>query len=150
MGLKGQLISKWVFVVFNFLQKMNKNKSHSSKNEFIHSFFGENVGLKKSFRFCLTFTDKLLKTPWKQRNGLQKWGKIYKAHVGSHNSARTVFILYYLELNSWSHAKKNHAPYIRLTRMCTLRAKFMSTRQLIPESHIINHAPVNVSILFCF
>ena len=53
---KGQLISKCLFGVFDFLQKTNKNKSHSSKIEFICSFFGENVGLKKSFRFCLTFT----------------------------------------------------------------------------------------------
>ena len=143
-----------LFILLNFpgstlIQFIIDSRVVVKMNSFIR-FFGENVGLKKSFRFCLTFTDKLLKTPWKQRNGLQKWGKIYKAHVGSHNSARTVFILYYLELNSWSHAKKTHAPYIRLTRMCTLRAKFMSTRQLIPESHIINHAPVNVSILFCF
>ena len=52
---KGQLISKCIFGVLNFLQKTNKNKSHSSKIEFIRSFFGENVDLKKSFRFCLTF-----------------------------------------------------------------------------------------------
>ena len=53
---KGQLISKCLFGVFNFLQKTNENKSHSSKIEFIRSFFGGNVSLKKSFRFCLTFT----------------------------------------------------------------------------------------------
>ena len=29
---------------------------HSSKIEFVPSFFGRNVGLKKSFRLCLTFT----------------------------------------------------------------------------------------------
>ena len=29
---------------------------HSSKVEFVHSFFGGNVGLKKSFRLCLTFS----------------------------------------------------------------------------------------------
>ena len=29
---------------------------HSSKVEFLHSFFGGNVGMKKSFRLCLTFT----------------------------------------------------------------------------------------------
>ena len=52
---KGQLISKCLFGVFNFLQETNENKSHSSKIEFIRSFFGGNVGLKKSFRFCLTF-----------------------------------------------------------------------------------------------
>ena len=39
---KGQLISKWFFGVVDFLQKTNKNKSHTMKNEFIHSFFGEN------------------------------------------------------------------------------------------------------------
>ena len=52
---KGQLISKCLFGVFNFLQKTNKNKSHGSKIEFLRSFFGGNLGLKKSFRFCLTF-----------------------------------------------------------------------------------------------
>ena len=54
--LKGQLISKYLFGVFNFLQKTNKNKSDSSKIEFIRSFFGENIGWKKLFRFCLTFS----------------------------------------------------------------------------------------------
>ena len=39
---KGQLILKWVFEVVNFLQKTNENNSHSSKNEFIRSFFGGN------------------------------------------------------------------------------------------------------------
>ena len=53
---KGQLISKRLFGVFNFLQKTNKNKFHSSKIEFVCSFFEGNVGLKKSFRFCLTFS----------------------------------------------------------------------------------------------
>ena len=36
--------------------KTNDNKSHSSKIELFRSFFGGNVGLKKSFRFCLTFS----------------------------------------------------------------------------------------------
>ena len=39
---KGQLISKCFFEVVDFLQKMNENKSHTNKNEFIHSFFGGN------------------------------------------------------------------------------------------------------------
>ena len=38
---KGQLISKCLFVDFNFFQKTNKNTLHSSKNEFIHSFLEE-------------------------------------------------------------------------------------------------------------
>ena len=46
---KGQLISKCLFGVFNFLQKTNENKSHSSKIEFVRSFFGGNFGLKKIF-----------------------------------------------------------------------------------------------------
>ena len=37
---KGQIISKCLFGVFNFFQKANENTSHSSKNEFIRSFFG--------------------------------------------------------------------------------------------------------------
>ena len=57
---KGQLISKCLFgvfylSVFTFFQKTNENKSTSSKVEFVGSFFGRNVGLKKSFRICLTF-----------------------------------------------------------------------------------------------
>ena len=56
---KGQLISKCLFGVFTFFQKTNENKSTSSKVEFVRSFFGRNVGLKKSFRICLTFR------PWR-------------------------------------------------------------------------------------
>ena len=52
---KGQLISKCLFYVFTFFQKTNENKSTISKVEFVRSFFGRNVGLKKSFRICLTF-----------------------------------------------------------------------------------------------
>jgi hypothetical protein len=44
--LKGQIISKWFFDVF--LQKPNKNKYHTSKNEFIRSFFGGKTFLKLS------------------------------------------------------------------------------------------------------
>ena len=47
---KGQLISKCLFGGFNFFQKMNKNTSHSSKNEFIRSFFGRIHGLTVFFR----------------------------------------------------------------------------------------------------
>ena len=54
-GCKGQLISKCLFGVLVFFQKMNKSKSTSSKIEFVHSFFERNVGLKESFRICLTF-----------------------------------------------------------------------------------------------
>ena len=53
---KGQLISKCLFGVFTFFQKTNENKSTSSKVEFVRSFFGRNVGLKQSFRICLTFS----------------------------------------------------------------------------------------------
>ena len=53
--LKGQIISKCLFGVFNFFQKTYENKSTSSKVEFICSFFGRNMGFKKSFRICLTF-----------------------------------------------------------------------------------------------
>ena len=52
---KGQLISKCLFGVFTFFQKTNKNKSTSSKVEFVWSFFWRNVILKKSFRIYLTF-----------------------------------------------------------------------------------------------
>ena len=47
---KGQIISKCLFGVFNFFQKTNKNTSHTSKNEFIHSFFGRIHDLTICFR----------------------------------------------------------------------------------------------------
>ena len=47
---KGQVISKGFFGVFNFFQKTNENTSHSSKNEFIRSFFGRIHGLTICFR----------------------------------------------------------------------------------------------------
>ena len=53
--LKGQLISKCLFGVFKFFQKTNKNSSHSSKNEFIHLFFGRIHDLLICFRNQLTF-----------------------------------------------------------------------------------------------
>ena len=47
------------FGVFNFFQKNQRKQVnlwyHSSKVEFVCSFFGRNVSLKKSFRICLTF-----------------------------------------------------------------------------------------------
>ena len=39
-SIKGQVISKGFFGVFNFFQKTNENISHSIRNEFICSFFG--------------------------------------------------------------------------------------------------------------
>ena len=51
---KGQFISKCLFWCLHFLPK---NKSTSSKVECVCSFFGINVGLKKSFRICLTFSN---------------------------------------------------------------------------------------------
>ena len=46
---KGQLISKCIFGVFNFFQKMNKNTSHNSKNKLICSFFGRIEDTKGHF-----------------------------------------------------------------------------------------------------
>ena len=45
------------FWCLHFLQEMNESKStiKSSKVEFVRSFFGRSIGLKKSFRICLTF-----------------------------------------------------------------------------------------------
>ena len=45
-------------------KKTYKNKSTTmsiSKVEFVHSFFGRNVNLKKSFRLCLTFNSSCIK-----------------------------------------------------------------------------------------
>ena len=49
------LILKCLFGLFNFFQKQVDLRYHCSKFEFVRSFFGRNVGLKKSFRLCLTF-----------------------------------------------------------------------------------------------
>ena len=57
-NIKGQLILKCLFGVFTFFQKMNANKLTRSKVEIVRSFFGRNVGLKKSFQICLTFGHK--------------------------------------------------------------------------------------------
>ena len=55
---KVHLISKSLLGVFTFLKKMNENKSPSSKVEFVRSFFGRNIGLKKSFLIYLTLSPK--------------------------------------------------------------------------------------------
>ena len=51
VSFKGQVISKWLFWCLQFSPK-NKRKQvnlrfHSSKVEFVRSFFGGNVGWKK-------------------------------------------------------------------------------------------------------
>ena len=55
---KGQLMS---FGCLHFLPKNERKQVnlwiHSSKVEFIRSFFGGNVGLKNTFRLCLTFSN---------------------------------------------------------------------------------------------
>ena len=57
---KCRLISKCIFGVFKFPPKNERKqvdlRFHSSKVEFLHSFFGGNVYLKKSFRLFLTFS----------------------------------------------------------------------------------------------
>ena len=45
--IKDQLILKFLFSVFTFFQKTNKNKSASSKVEFVCSFVRRSVSLKK-------------------------------------------------------------------------------------------------------
>ena len=57
VSTKGQLISKANCQGRGFSQKTNKNTSHTSKNEFIRSFFGRILGQKKTFRDYLTFSD---------------------------------------------------------------------------------------------
>ena len=48
--VKGQIISKLFFSGRGFFQKTNKNTLHTSKNEFICSFFGRILGLTICFR----------------------------------------------------------------------------------------------------
>ena len=94
---KGQLISKCLFGIFKFFQKTNENKSHSSKVEFVCSFFGRNVSLKKSFRLCLTFTNisiqvekslgTKLKIPSEIKLPLSKRGHFFNAQKNLRRSA---------------------------------------------------------------
>ena len=44
---KGQLVSRYLFGVFTFFQKTNKNKPASSKVEFVRSFFWKKRWLEK-------------------------------------------------------------------------------------------------------
>jgi hypothetical protein len=50
LKVKGQIISKCLFGVFNFFQKTNENTSHSSKNKFICSFFEELTAWQFAFK----------------------------------------------------------------------------------------------------
>ena len=51
---KGRIISKELFGVLEFSQKTNEKIPHSSKNEFVRSFFGRIWGYQKSFRNYIT------------------------------------------------------------------------------------------------
>ena len=55
---KGQLISKDLFAILEFFQKTNNSiivLLGRKKPEFVRSFFGRIVSLKKPVRLCLTF-----------------------------------------------------------------------------------------------
>ena len=62
---KGQIISKILFCVLEFSQKANERICRSSKNEFVHSFFGKIRGYQKCFQNYLTFGNakKILTVP---------------------------------------------------------------------------------------
>ena len=53
--VKGQIISKELFVVLEFSQKMNEQICRNSENEFVYLFFGRIRGYQKAFRNYLTF-----------------------------------------------------------------------------------------------
>ena len=57
---KGQIISKCLFRVFNFFQKTNDNKLHSSKNELISYFLEEFKAWQFSFEIDWPLTLKVL------------------------------------------------------------------------------------------
>ena len=93
---KGQLISKCIFDVINFLQKTNENKSTwgficSSKVKFVRSFFGGNVGLKNSFRLFLTFNVVRRKSFYHLCSGLSTMSK-YKGYSPYANFITANFI----------------------------------------------------------
>ena len=62
---KGQIILKGLFGVLEFSQETNEQIRRSSKNEFVHSFFGRIRGYPKSFRNHLTFNQKF--SPFSRR-----------------------------------------------------------------------------------
>ena len=61
---KGQIISKGLFGVLEFSQKMNERIRRSSKNEFVRSFFGRIREYQKSFWDYLTFRNE----KWDEQN----------------------------------------------------------------------------------
>ena len=78
MYFKGQIILKSLFDVFNFFQKTNENRSHSSKNQFIRSVFGRIHAWIICFWSYLTFST-------------------VKNHRKIHNSR-------FLRISEWLHA----------------------------------------------
>ena len=68
---KGQIISKGLFGILEFSQKTNERIRHSSKNEFVRSFFGRIRGYQKSFRNYLTFSHTRGNKTSKTRSHLQ-------------------------------------------------------------------------------
>ena len=70
-----ELISKYLFGVFSFLErtKTSQPEVSLSKFEFIHSFFGRNDGLKNHFNFVLPLVGKntLSKSFFSKNNYIQ-------------------------------------------------------------------------------
>ena len=78
---KDQLILKGLFGILKYLQKRTNEFFHSTvrqkkKKEFVRSFFGGIIGLKKTFRICLTFKAIIfwfIRPLWNQRQ--RRWQK---------------------------------------------------------------------------
>ena len=114
-GGKGHLISKCLFGVFTFFQKTIEHKSTSSKIKFVCSFFERNVGLKKSFQICLTFSE----GSEIQHKLMAKWW--HAGCGGVKKSEKTVNVIY--ECSKWMKQKKT---FENPSRLCLVTGKVSS------------------------
>ena len=115
---KGRSISKCLFGVFTFFQKTNKNKSTSSKVEFVCSFFGRKVDLKKSFRICQTFTILLVsdyKTVTPQASSRQERQTVCLSVPGKARSNKQT-TLFQPEMADYAHYIPMSQPTFKLSR----------------------------------
>ena len=115
---------------------------HSSKVEFVFSFFGGNVGLKKSFRLCLTFSFVLKTMPkfWVSISLLD-----FKLEEKSRNSGwyfsirieHEVYIEYFLKKTLFFILSYSIFSFLWLLWATTRRIKIVS--ELLTVRHIHPH-----------
>ena len=127
------------FWCLQFLPKNDRKqvniRFHSSKVKFICSFFGRNVGLKKSFGHCLTFRNCLIAHVL----NFSLWGNI---QVSMHPLDPYISIINTLELN-------NQASFFIFHRRSFYKKLFqvhITTEQIKGSSHFLQNV-CQISIL---